>query len=432
MTEQSRNNINNVTENKDKLNEFDAKVKSMEDTLKELQSEITICKEKTLPDLSTQISTISSDFATEKDKIVNELENKIKTHIDEINKIKERLAQLDKDYQDKYTTIENKTEQLTEFEQNSLELKDKIAQYHDEVFNGENSFKIKIENLYNDYIKKSQEINKLNSKIFITTNIKTDEIITKEEYDNLPANDKKKYQIENDQYVKFERRISIEEQINTINKKFALAFEKFSTDATNSLATNEDKNERLRNELQNMIEGLVSGATTAGLAKSHEKAKNDHIDEMKHWRLIFFLSLVGISIIFLIISFCFKFEFTLLGYIERILLLTPIILPLIWIATVANKNIHQNKRLYEEYLHKWAIAFTFDGLKREIEELDKTEDKEYIKKLLDEYLLATALNPSSTLEKNQKSDMPIENIVEQLPKITQHISQIKEIFNIEK
>lgn len=153
---------------------------------------------------------------------------------------------------------------------------------------------------------------------------------------------------------------------------------------------------------------------------------------MKHWRLIFFLSLVGISIIFLIISFCFKFEFTLLGYIERILLLTPIILPLIWIATVANKNIHQNKRLYEEYLHKWAIAFTFDGLKREIEELDKTEDKEYIKKLLDEYLLATALNPSSTLEKNQKSDMPIENIVEQLPKITQHISQIKEIFNIEK
>lgn len=82
MTEQSKNNINNVTENKDKLNEFDAKVKSMEDTLKELQSEITICKEKTLPDLSTQISTISSDFATEKDKIVNELENKIKTHIE--------------------------------------------------------------------------------------------------------------------------------------------------------------------------------------------------------------------------------------------------------------------------------------------------------------------------------------------------------------
>lgn len=180
-----------------------------------------------------------------------------------------------------------------------------------------------------------------------------------------------------------------------------------------------------------MIEELVSGATNAGLAKSHEKAKNERKGEIKFWRIIFILDMLLILWVLTEIPSLKNFEFSLSGIGQRFLLSFSIILPLIWLGMLANKNIHQNKRLYEEYLHKWAITFSFDGMKREIKELDPTEDRKYVKKLLNIYLEATELSPSLTLDKVQKTDSPADKLAEIIPmdKLTEIA---KEVINIKE
>ncbi len=427
MATEVKNYPEKLAEDDIKLNELNITVKSIEENLKILQSEINNCKDKILPDLTNQIESNCNDFKTEKDNIIKEVNDKIKGQLDEINKIKNQLEQLEKNYHVKYDEIEKNANELTEFEQKSQELKDEITQYYNEIFTGDNSFKVQLKNLYNDYIKKSNEINRLNNEIFITTNEKTDIIITKEEYNKLDANEQAKYQLENNQYIKFKKRISIKEQINTINDGFALKFKEFNTNATNSIHNNEEKNEKLRTELKNMIEGLVSGATTAGLAKSHEKAKNEHSTEIETWKFTFQGCILLMAFVLIIITLTVEFQFSLSGVIQRMFLIISVNFPLFWLAYLANKNINQNKRLYEEYLHKWAIAFSFDGMKREINELDPTDDKEYVKKLLEEFLNATALNPSSTLEKVQHTDNPMDKFTE----IVKSDSQIKEQLTID-
>lgn len=366
MVTQSDDSIFNIVELNKDIAELKAQAKTIEESLTELQSNITNCNKNSLPELSNKIESIEKSFQNEKDSIIKELEEDIKIKTIEINTIKKQLEELDTNYHTKYDEIEQNATKITEFEEKSQELKDEITQYHNTVFTGDKSFKAQLEVLYKDYNLKYNEILKFNNRLFNNIKEKTNTKITKEEYEKLDENEQANYKAENDQYVKFEVRKSIQERINTLNNEFVSKYDDFKKNSNNALRENEEKNENLRKELKIMIEALVSGATTAGLAKSHEKAKNDHYDEIKIWKTTFQWCIFFMVTILLYITFKVEFQFSISGVIQRMFLIISVNFPFIWLAYLANKNINQNKRLYEEYLHKWAIAFSFDGMKREV------------------------------------------------------------------
>lgn len=233
------------------------------------------------------------------------------------------------------------------------------------------------------------------------------------------------------QYVEYQERVSIKAQIDTVNEEFSENYQNFKELSAQVLEQNQKENEELRDNLKNMIEELVSGATNAGLAKSYEQAKNEHRQEIDKWKEAFTGCIILITLILLIITAVSEFQFSLSGVIQRMMLIASVNFPLIWLAYLSNKNINQNKRLYEEYLHKWSIAFSFDGMKREIKELSQEEKSDSVSQLLEVYLKATELNPSLTLDKVQKTDSPADKLAEIIPmdKLTEIA---KEVINIKE
>lgn len=91
----------------------------------------------------------------------------------------------------------------------------------------------------------------------------------------------------------------------------------------------------------------------------------------------------------------------------QILQIAPVEFPLVWLLLLANKNIHQQTRLYEEYLHKWAVSRTFEGMNRIADEVSDYDSTSPASRLFSEFLLACTLNPSSTLEKRHSTDSPM-------------------------
>ena len=156
--------------------------------------------------------------------------------------------------------------------------------------------------------------------------------------------------------------------------------------------------------LTTKIEGLLPGATSAGLAKSYFDQKNSYKWPNIIWSAVFGLTMVGM--VYYAIHTISKS--TDIGNVfMNILSRAPFFIPTIWLALFASKQQSQNRRLEQEYAYKESLAKSYDGYKREIENLPETEEKNEIMEKLVRTMIDTAgFNPSSTLEKQSHNDKP--------------------------
>lgn len=156
--------------------------------------------------------------------------------------------------------------------------------------------------------------------------------------------------------------------------------------------------------LSSKIEGLLPGATSAGLAKSYYDQKNSYKWPNIIWSAVFTLTMVGM------VYYAIKTvnNSTDLGNaFMNILSRAPFFIPTIWLALFASKQQSQNRRLEQEYAYKESLAKSYDGYKREIEKLPNSEEKnEIMEKLVRSMVDAAGFNPSSTLEKISHNDKP--------------------------
>lgn len=152
------------------------------------------------------------------------------------------------------------------------------------------------------------------------------------------------------------------------------------------------------------IEGLLPGATSAGLAKSYFEQKNSYKWPNIIWSAIFTLTMIGM------VYYAVKTvsESSDIGNaFMNILSRAPFFIPTIWLALFASKQQSQNRRLEQEYAYKESLAKSYDGYKREIENLPASEEKEEIMEKLVRTMIDTAgFNPSSTLDKQSHNDKP--------------------------
>jgi len=141
----------------------------------------------------------------------------------------------------------------------------------------------------------------------------------------------------------------------------------------------EERVEKLTAELKSLnerVEGLLPGATSAGLASAFNKQKARFVDPQRRW-LLTFVGCIGLLVIVAIPSFLSAigihfghqtddtWSTTWLHLTMRL----PIVLPLVWLGIYAGRNYMISLRLEEDYAYKEAISTAFEGYKREMEKI---------------------------------------------------------------
>jgi hypothetical protein len=142
----------------------------------------------------------------------------------------------------------------------------------------------------------------------------------------------------------------------------------------------EQRVDALKSELQILIartEGLLPGATSAGLASSFNKQRSRFVGTQKQWLWTFivcigalvllafpsFLSAIGVS------WFSHSTDESWNGAWRNLTLRLPIVLPVVWLAIYAGRNYMMSLRIEEDYAYKEAISTAFEGYKREMEKI---------------------------------------------------------------
>jgi hypothetical protein len=138
----------------------------------------------------------------------------------------------------------------------------------------------------------------------------------------------------------------------------------------------------LKDELQDLIqrvEGLLPGATSAGLASSFNKQRSRFASPQKQW-LWTFIVCIGILVVLALPSF-----FAAIGWSRHstdeswsaawrnMVLRLPVVFPVVWLAIYAGRNYMMSLRMEEDYAYKEAISTAFEGYKREMEKIGADE-----------------------------------------------------------
>lgn len=185
------------------------------------------------------------------------------------------------------------------------------------------------------------------------------------------------------------------------------------------------------------IESLLPQAMTAGLSSAYQAKRKSEEQEMQSaykafknaikWMVI--ISLVPISLT------CYMF-FGLNYEIQTIINDTPKIMsavlaiyaPVFWLAYSANKRMNLSKRLIEEYTYKESLSKTFEGLSKQIENIeDENIAKDLKSRLLYSVVSMNSQNPGKLIKGYNKPDHPIMDIINNSVKLSESIQNLAQM-----
>jgi hypothetical protein len=330
---------------------------------------------------------------------VQQKTNKIQSNILEIEKIfetksiiEEKLAKLDAIY----TKGDDYDSKLTQVHKSIVERKKEIDELYYEVFGysekNENGEEIFVDGLKNDLEKSFNDIK---------SNFET--------LDNDLLNIKKSTI---DNYEKFK-----EEK----ESQFDNAYAKWTAD---------------HKKIFNKIESLLPNALTVGLSFAYsEKKVAEESENIKHsttfkWAIA---GMILVSLIPFTISIVSLFEKipleTVIYRIPRLVLaILPIYVPILWVAYSANRKMNLAKRLIEEYSHKEVLSKTFEGLSKQIENIDDKDISADLRvKLLYNILEVNSENPGKLISDYNKSDHPLMDALDKSVKLTNAVTKLSKI-----
>jgi hypothetical protein len=188
-------------------------------------------------------------------------------------------------------------------------------------------------------------------------------------------------------------------------------------DLKNDLTTFYSDQEKKYTAQYSQIEGLLPGATTAGLAEAFEKQKNSYSRQILFWSIVFIcitvvMTLFALDLLFPTLFnskasapvFAQTWEQALMSLLKDL----PFFIPTIWLAVFASKQQSQFKRLQQEYAFKETNAKSFYGYKKQIEELGNAgeAEKNLMFRLIGQLVIITSQNPSYTLDNKSHEDGP--------------------------
>lgn len=193
--------------------------------------------------------------------------------------------------------------------------------------------------------------------------------------------------------------------------------------------------------LNRKIESLLPNAVTAGLSHAFSKKKEDEDESYGKHKKQFGYGIVGmiaVSSIPFIISVTTLFgDDTLDVIINRapklVVAILPLYIPVLWLSISSSKKMNLSKRLIEEYAHKEVLSKTFEGLSKQIHDLEEDNiTKELKLKLLQDFLQMYSENPGKLISDYNKSDHPIMELLESSNKLDKTIQKVKKVPGLTK
>lgn len=165
--------------------------------------------------------------------------------------------------------------------------------------------------------------------------------------------------------------------------------------------------------LNDQIESLLPGATSAGLSSAYHTLSNSYDKPIKYNTWIFFGSIIILSVLSFIFLSSSTIEFNSFKDIGTFLVYRlPIIIPIVWIAVFASRRRSEAERLKQEYAHKEALAKSYQSFKIQIEELGDEAKEPLMEKLLKSAIDTISNNASLTLDKKHGDSLPLTSLIE--------------------
>lgn len=230
--------------------------------------------------------------------------------------------------------------------------------------------------------------------------------------------------------VEFERKIlgssdgSDEESLSYLLEQQKIRLEEFEVDQAKKTSALNEK-----------IESLLPGATSAGLATAYLEMKNSFDGPIRSASKIFYWT-IGVLILGSILLcidkvYWFGIDFMKISdwhsFLGSFAYKLPFYGSAIWLAYYASKRRSEFQRLQQEYAHKEALAKSYDSYKKQIETLGASDGK-LMSILLEKSIDAITHNASQTLDGKHGDKMPaheaVEKIVNQLSDVKSAISKI--------
>lgn len=357
--------------------------------------------------VNDDLNSTSNNFLSLKEELessVNENINILKT---EFNLLKSNFTNLNGQLSNTVKNSQNSYSEIEKIKKLIDTIKDDIEKYRVELLESSNdkiSIKDDIENSRDTIDSIYNKIIKLNNELFGEE--RRTSIITKPQADQL---DPSKYFIKNGSYIKIEKEAT-DGVSQRIKKLEEILFEKEKNiDETFKLELDQFKQDF--SKIREKVEGLLPGATSAGLASAYETTRKHHKKTEERWGWHFAGAMAGITILGGVSIWLNYGTSDPYDIFKNVLKLIPFELPLIWYAWLASRRIREEARLHEEHLHKWSIARSFEGLSQQARTLDTDEDRKNESQLFGEVVSSYSLNPSNVIDV-KGANTPIEKIVE--------------------
>jgi len=166
--------------------------------------------------------------------------------------------------------------------------------------------------------------------------------------------------------------------------------------------------------LNEKINGLLPGATSAGLANAYHEMKVSFDAPIKTASRLFYGSIMALVVLALVLSWesiggaqTQDWDAIFKGLVYRL----PLYGPIIWLAFYASKRRSECQRLQQEYAHKEALAKSYDSYKQQIEALN-SGDTDMLNNLITKAIDAISYNASETLDKRHGDRHPAQELAE--------------------
>ena len=325
--------------------------------------------------------------------------------------IQKNLQDVNAELQPLITNIENSTTILGEI----TRLRNSVKEKQSEILDSQKQ----IESLFELSSKQKAEITKIRNQItgYIKRNPETGEEI---KIDGLKQ--------------------ELEQTFNELNKSFGnskIEIKEYQSYKTSEIDVFIADMKKKYNDLITQIESLLPQAMTAGLSSAYQAKRESEEKEMQSAykafedaiRLMVLISLVPIGLT------CYMF-FGLHYEIQTIINDTPKIMsavlalyaPVFWLAYSGNKRMNLSKRLIEEYTYKESLSKTFEGLSKQIENIeDEKIAKDLKSRLLYSVVSMNSQNPGKLIKGYNKPDHPIMDIINNSVKLSESIQNLAQM-----
>ncbi|OEE28526.1 hypothetical protein [Aliivibrio fischeri] len=381
--------------------QYDASVES-NSTISELKGQIT--------DINSNLTDIFEDISEKQTQATEFL-----TCIEQANQDFDNAHNLAQDHLTNLSALADEKEKLDDRLENVNEL-----------FSEAEELTIKLRTLINSSEKERKEIQQ---KYFEVFGYKTeDELGNEEHFDGLVATLESSYDNVKEKLQELDN--------NADNMKLTLAAKITEYEAT-SIRKFDDyifKVESQHKGVMKKIIDLLPTALTAGLSGAYEnKIKLEEAQLEKHEKTF------NIAIFSLVVCSLLPIGFNISRIIidtplKEIIEDTPLLLsmmiplytPILWVAYSANKKYKLSKRLIEEYTHKGVSSKTFEGLSKQIQDIEEESlNSELRTKLLFNLLSVNSENPGKLISDYNKSDHPLMDALEKSSKFSDALIKLE-------